>query len=55
MVPLKVEYFHNAVAVGRPCKAEYLYIAVALGGHFEVRGLNYDVARKMLYERIINC
>jgi len=37
VVPLKAEYLHNAVAVGRPCKAEYLHITVVVGGPFENR------------------
>ena len=37
MVPLKAEYLHNAVAVGRPCKAEYLHTTVVVGGPFESR------------------
>jgi len=71
-VPLKAEYLHNAVAVGRPCNAEclhitvvvwgplesrvsylHIHIAVALGGPFEGGVLNYDVVRKILYERVI--
>jgi len=35
----------------RPC---HLHIVVALGGHFEGKLLNYDVVRKILYERIIH-
>ena len=37
MIPLKAEYLHNTVAVGRPCKAEYLHISVVVGGAFESR------------------
>jgi len=37
VVPLKAEYFDNAVAVGRPCKAEYLHITVVVGHLFESR------------------
>ena len=48
----RVGCLHNAVAVGRPCKAENLHITVVVGGAFESRILNYDVSRKLLYERI---
>jgi len=37
VIPLKAEYLHNTVAVGRPCKAEYLHISVVVGGAFESR------------------
>ena len=55
MVPLKAEYLHNTVAVGRSCEADYLHITVVVGGPFEGRVLNYDVVRKILYERITIC
>jgi len=47
------------IVVGGPFESRvaiYVHIAVALGGPFEGRVLNfeYDVARKILYERIIN-
>jgi len=49
----KAEYPHITV-VGGPFKSRvaYLHVAVALGGPFESGVLNYDVVRKMLYERI---
>jgi len=36
-VPLKAEYSHSAVAVGRLWKAEYLHLTVVVGGPFERR------------------
>jgi len=35
-------------------RAAYLHIVVALEGPFEGRVLNYNVVRKILYERIVN-
>jgi len=37
VVPLKAEYSHNAVAIGRSCKAEYLHVTVVVGELFESR------------------
>jgi len=34
VVPLKVEYLHNAVAIGRSCKEKYLQITVVFRGPF---------------------
>ena len=48
----------NTVAVGGlfESRVAYLHTAVTLGGPFEGRVLNYeyDVVRKILYERIIH-
>ena len=54
--PCKAEYLHSIVVVrgSFESRAAYLHMAVALGDPFEGRVLNYDVVRKILYERIIN-
>jgi len=48
---------HITVVVVGPLESRvaylHIHIAVALGGPFEGRLLNYDVVRKILYERII--
>ena len=53
--PCKAEYLYITIVVGCPFKnrVTYLHIAVPLGGPFEGRLLNYDVVRKISYERIL--
>jgi len=54
--PCKTEYVRITVVVGGAFESRVgcLHMAVALGGCFEGRVLNYDVVRKISYERIIN-
>jgi len=50
-----VELTHYSCCCGLfESKVAYLHIAVALGSPFEGRILNYDVVRKILYERIMH-
>ena len=39
--PVKVRYFHIAIAFGAPVKARSLHITVAVGGPFESRLLEH--------------
>jgi len=49
-------YLHNAIAIEDPFQSRlaYLHNKVAGGGPFESTARNYDVHRKILYERIIS-
>jgi len=55
--PLKVEYLHNAIAAGRPCKAEHLHFAVVVRGPVKSRVayLYISVALRGSFEgRVLN-
>jgi len=53
---LKTEYLLITVVVGDPIgsRVGYLHTTVAVGGPFEGKVMNYDVVRKILFERIIS-
>jgi len=51
--PFTEEYLHIAKAVEAPLKVECLHLTVAAGAPSEGGLLNYDLLRKILYERII--